>query len=121
MSNSAGYSARAPAIIHACLLKNNTDTEVTIQVEFTGFEDHHHEIADIELAAGEEEKIDEKEFEHGETNAKYHKGISLIRVKKFDGTTIELKEPFEGVNSPKNNWIFEITDNAIQSVNPDKQ
>lgn len=121
MSSSSGYGARAPAMVYACVLKNNSDAEVTIQVEFTGFEDHHHEVADIELAQGEEEKVDEKEFEHGESNAKYRKGIQLIRVKKFDGTTLELKQPFDGVNSPKKNWIFEIKNNSIQSVDPEKQ
>jgi hypothetical protein len=118
---SSGYGARAPAMIYSCLIKNNSDAEVTIQVEFTGFEDHHHEIADIELAKGEEQLIDEKEFEHGEGNTKYRKSVNLIRVKKYDGTNMELKKPFYGVTSPTKNWIFEIYNDAIKSINPEKK
>ncbi|CAF3762581.1 unnamed protein product [Adineta steineri] len=121
MSTNPSCGVRAPAIIYSCLLKNNSDAEVTIQIEFTGFEGHHHEIADIELAKGEEQLIDEKEFEHGEHNTKYRKGVDCIRVKKFDGTTIELKKPFDGVTSPKKKWIFEITNDSIKSIDPEKQ
>jgi hypothetical protein len=117
----SGYGARAPAAIYSCLIKNNSDAEVIIQVEFTGFEDHHHEVADIKLAKDEEQLIDEKEFEHGEGNTKYRKSVDLIRVKKFDGKTIELKKPFDGVTSPKKNWIFEIYNDAIKSVDPEKK
>jgi hypothetical protein len=85
MSTNSGYGVRAPAMIYSCLIKNNSDAEVTVQVEFTGFEAHHHEIADIELAKGEEQTVDEKEFEHGDGGAKYRKGVDLVRVKKFDG------------------------------------
>ena len=116
---SSGFGVRAPPAIYSCLLKNNSDAEVTIQVEFTGLEDHHHEIADIELAKGEEQSIDEKEFEHGEGGTKYRKAVDLVRVKKFDGTVIELKKPFDGVTSPKKNWVFEIYNDAIKSVNPE--
>ena len=115
---STGYGVRAPAVIYSCLLKNNSDAEVTIQVEFIGFEDHHHEIADVELAKGEEILVDEKEFEH-EEGTKYRKSVDLVRVKKFDGKTIELKKPFDGVTSPKKKWIFEIYNDSIKSVNPE--
>jgi hypothetical protein len=116
MSTNTGYGVCAPAVIYSCLIKNNSDAEVTIQIEFTGIEDHHHEIADIKLAEGEEQLIDEKEFEHGDSQAKYRKAVDLIRVINYDGTTMELKKPFDGVTSPKKNWIFEITNDSIQSV-----
>jgi len=121
MSTTKGCSVRAPAVIYSCLIKNNSDAEVTIQIEFTGFEDHHHEIADIELAKGEEQLIDQKEFEHGEHSTKYRKTVDLVRVRKYDGTIIELNKPFDGVVSPKQNWIFEINNDSIKSVDPDKK
>ncbi|CAF1108853.1 unnamed protein product [Adineta ricciae] len=120
MSTNTGYGARASGIIYSCLIKNNSDAEVTIQVEFSGLADHHREVVDIELAKGEEQIVDEKEFEHGEQQTKYRKGIELIRVKQFDGKTIELKKPFNGVASPKQNWVFEIENDAIKSVDPQK-
>lgn len=113
-------NSRAPAMVYACVLKNNTDAEVTVQVEFSGFEDHHHEVADIALGKGEEQRVDEKEFEHGEHQTKYRKGIDLVRVKKFDGTTVELKAPFNGVTAPTQQWVFEIDNAGIRSVNPEK-
>jgi hypothetical protein len=118
MSTNRECGARAPAIVYSCLIKNNSDAEVTVQVEFTGFEDHHHEVADIEIAKGEEQVVNEKEFEDGESNTKYNKGVHLIRVKKYDGKTMELTKPFDGVTSPKKNWIFEITNDSIKSVDP---
>lgn len=111
----------SPAVIYSCLLRNNSDAEVDIQVEFAGVEDHHKEIADIEIAKGEEERIDEKEFQHGESDGKYHKTVELIRVRKYDGTIIELKTPFNGVTSPSKDWIFEITNDSITSVDPNKK
>jgi hypothetical protein len=120
MTTNRGVGVCAPSIIYSCLIKNNSDSEVTVQVEFTGFEDHHKEIADIELAKGEEQNIDEKEFQHGEHDTKYRKGVDLIRVKKFDGKIIELKKPFDGVTSPKKNWVFEINNESIKSVDPEK-
>lgn len=96
--------------IYACLIRNNTDLEINIQVDFAGIEDHHHEIADLELAHGEEEKIDEKEFEHGPTDNKHHKTIEGIRVRKFDGSTLELKKPFDGPGAV----IFEVTQDRIK-------
>jgi hypothetical protein len=119
MSTSKGYGACAPTTVHSCLIKNNSDAEVNVQVEFTGLEDHHHEIADIELAKGEEQVIDEKEFEDG--SAKFHKVVDLVRVKKYDGTIIELKQPFDGVTSPAKNWIFEINNDSIKSVDPENK
>jgi len=121
MSTTKEFGVRAPAVIYSCLIKNNSDAEVNIQIEFTGFEDHHHEIADIEIAKGEEQVIDQKEFEHGEDSTKYRKTVDLIRVKKYNGIIMELKKPFDGVISPKQNWIFEINNDSIKSVDPEKK
>ncbi|CAF3941619.1 unnamed protein product, partial [Rotaria magnacalcarata] len=57
----------------------------------------------------------------GETDAKYHKTVELVLVRRYDGSTIELKAPFDGVTSPKKNWIFEINNDSIQSVDPNKK
>lgn len=96
--------------IYSCLIRNNTDVEINIQVDFAGIEDHHHEIADLELAHGEEEGIDEKEFEHGPPDNKHHKTIEKIRIRKFDGSTLELQKPFQG----KDSVIFEVNQNEIK-------
>jgi hypothetical protein len=103
------------------LIKNNSDTEVDVQIEFAGFEDHHGEKADIEIAQGEEQRIDEKEFEHEQSNAKYHKTVELVRVRKYDGSIMELQSPFDGVISPSKDWIFEIDNHSIKSVDPKKK
>jgi hypothetical protein len=121
MSTNVGYGARAPAVIYSCLIQNKSDAEISVQIEFIGIADHHHEIVDIKIAQGEEQLIDEKEFEHGGPHTKYRKVVDLVRVKKYDGTTLELKNPFHGVNSPKKNWIFEINNDSIKSVNPEKK
>ncbi len=112
---------RSPAVIYSCLIKNNSDTEVDVQIEFAGFEDHHGEKADIEIAQGEEQRIDEKEFEHEQSNAKYHKTVELVRVRKYDGSIMELQSPFDGVISPSKDWIFEIDNHSIKSVDPKKK
>jgi hypothetical protein len=121
MSTNRGIGLRSPAAIYSCLIKNNSDAEVDVQIEFAGIEDHHKETADIELAKGEEQRIDEKEFEHGESDGKYHKTVELVRVRRYDGTIIELKKPFDGVTSPKKDWIFEIDNDSIKSVDPNKK
>ena len=121
MSTNSGIGLRSPGAIYSCLIKNNSDAEVDVQIEFAGIEDHHAERADIELAKDEEQRIDEKEFEHGENDGKYHKTVELIRVRKYDGSIIELKKPFDGVTSPKKDWIFEITNDSIKSVDPNKK
>ncbi|CAF1189853.1 unnamed protein product [Rotaria sordida] len=121
MSTNSGYSGRAPAAIYSCLIKNNSDAEVDVQIQFGGIEDHHAEIADIEVAQGEEQRIDEKEFEHDKSDGKYRKTVELIRVRRYDGSIIELKAPFDGVTSPKNDWIFEIGNDSIKSVDPNKK
>ncbi|CAF3547163.1 unnamed protein product [Rotaria sp. Silwood1] len=121
MSTKVGFGVRAPAAIYACLIKNNSDAEVDVQIQFAGIEDHHAEIADIEVARGEEQRVDEKEFEHGDSDGKCHKTVELIRVRRYDGSTIELKAPFDGVTSPKKDWIFEIYNDSIKSVDPNKK
>jgi hypothetical protein len=121
MSSNFGCGFRSPSVIYSCLIKNNSDAEVDIQIEFAGIEDHHTEIADIELAKGEEQRIDEKEFQHDEIDGKYHKTVELIRVRKYDGSIIELKKPFDGVTCPKKDWIFEIDNDSIKSVDPNKK
>jgi hypothetical protein len=121
MTTDRGYGVRSPAAIYSCLIKNNSDAEVDVRIKFIGIEDHHTETADIEIAKGEEQRIDEKEFEHGESDGKYHKTVESIRVRRFDGSTLELKTPFDGVTSPKKDWIFEITTDSIKSVDPNKK
>ncbi|CAF1266442.1 unnamed protein product [Rotaria magnacalcarata] len=121
MSATIGVGVRSPAAIYSCLIKNNSDAEIDVRIQFAGIEDHHIEIADIEIGKGEEQRIDEREFEHGETDAKYHKTVELVLVRRYDGSTIELKAPFDGVTSPKKNWIFEINNDSIQSVDPNKK
>jgi len=115
---SSKIGVRSPAVIYSCLIKNNSDAEVDVQIEFAGTHDHHAEKADIEIAKGEEQRIDEKEFQHDETDSKYHKTVESIRVRRYDGSVIELKQPFEGVSSPSKDWVFEITDQAIKSIGP---
>ena len=109
------------AVIYSCIVRNNSDSEVNVQVQFAGVEDHHAELADIEIAQGEEQRVDEKEFEHGQANAKQHKTVEAVRVRRFDGSTMELKKPFEGVVAPSKNWIFEIRERAIHSIGRDKK
>ncbi|CAF1435220.1 unnamed protein product [Adineta steineri] len=121
MSATSGVNARSPAAIYSCLIRNNSDAEIDVQIKFAGIEDHHTEIADIELAKGEEERIDEKEFQHGESDGKYHKTVESIRVRRYDGSTMELTKPFDGVTSPKKDWIFEIDNVSIKSVDPNKK
>lgn len=120
MSKPGVCGVAAPAFVHACVVKNNSDTELTVQVEFTGYQDHHHELADVKIAAGEEQRIDEKEFDDGEGGAKFRKTLNVVRVNKPDGTTMELRAPFEGVRSPKIDWIFEINNDSIKSIDPQK-
>lgn len=121
MRNNIGIGGRAPAAIYSCTIKNNSDAEVDVRIQFSGIEDHHDEIADIEIAQGEEQRIDEREFQHGESDGKYHKTVELIRVRRYDGSIIELKAPFDGVISPKKDWIFEVDNNSIKSVDPNKK
>ena len=112
---------RSPAAIYSCLIKNNSDAEIDVQIEFAGIHEHHAEKADIQIAQGEEQRIDEKEFEHDESDGKYHKTVESIRVRRYDGSTLELKQPFEGVTGPSKDWIFEITNQSIKSLGTNKK
>lgn len=121
MSTERVVGLRSPAAIYSCVIRNNSDAEIDVRIQFAGIEDHHAEVADIQIAQGEEERIDEKEFSHGESDGKYHKTVESVRVRRFDGSTMELTKPFDGVTSPKKDWIFEIDNQAIKSVDPAKK
>lgn len=47
--------------------------------------------------------------------------MELVRVRKYDGSIMELRSPFDGVISPSKDWIFEIDNHSIKSVDPKKK
>lgn len=118
-SSSMLCGLRAPSHIYSCVIRNQTGEELKVTVEYRGLDKKHTEIMDVEIAKGEDQRINEKTFEHEDESALHgRKTIHLIKVKKFDGKEMELREPFEGVTSPQQDWEFHIYDNQIKSVKP---
>ena len=64
--------------------------------------------------------MNEKEFQHGELEEKSCTKIELIRVQKYEESIMELKTPVNEVKSPRKDWIFEIDNDSIKSVDPTK-
>ncbi|CAF1497995.1 unnamed protein product [Didymodactylos carnosus] len=115
-----GPGTRAPRHVYTCVIKNKTNEELTCEVEYRGIDDKHTEVLNVQIPKGEEQKINEKTFEHDSGTSTGRKTVHRIHVKKYDGKTIEIKEPFENVTSPQQNWEFHINDNEIKSVNPNQ-
>ncbi|CAF1388388.1 unnamed protein product [Didymodactylos carnosus] len=109
---------RAPRHVYSCTIKNNTPTELKVQVEYRGVADKHTEKLDVQIASGEEQKVNEKVFQHDDGSSSGRKTVHRIKVRKFDGKELELKEPFDNVTSPQQKWIFEINEDEIKSVGP---
>ena len=97
---------RAPGHVYSAVLKNNSDQDVTVAVEYAGSDSSHHEVVHVNVAKGESQTADEKSVSVGEHEQR--KFIQKLTVHLQDGTTKELAAPFDGVHSPKQGWEFQI-------------
>lgn len=105
---------RAPGHVYSAVLKNSTDNDITIEIEYGGSDSSHSETVQATVPTGGSHTIEEKTVQTGEHEQR--KFINKLTAKLQDGTTKEFSSPFEGVTSPKQNWNFEISnDGSLKS------
>ena len=106
---------KAPGHVYSATLKNSSDQDVTVDVEYAGSDSRHSEKVTVKVPKGGSQSIEEKTVQTGEHEQR--KFIQKLTVKSHDGSTKELSSPFEGVTSPKHNWHFEVAhDGSLKSV-----
>ena len=106
---------RAPGHVYSAILKNSSDNDVMITVEYAGSDSSHSETINVTVPKGSSQTAEEKSVQVGDYEQR--KFIQKLTVKLQDGTTKELSMPYEGVTSPKQNWLFEIgQDGSLKSV-----
>jgi hypothetical protein len=105
---------RAPGHVYSAILKNSSEQDVTVEVEYAGSDSSHLETVNVDVAKGASQNIEEKSVSTGDYEQR--KFIQKLTVKLQDGSTTELAAPFAGVASPKQNWEFEIgQDGSLKS------
>ncbi|CAF0768053.1 unnamed protein product [Didymodactylos carnosus] len=112
-----------PKFVHSGTVRNLTNQSVHCTVHYCGhyIEDTQH----LETVEGDlEAKVGklhfyEKKFRHRpETTHDNRKRIYKLTVKRSDGITMELNEPFENIDRPKAVWEFWVKDKKILSIDP---
>ncbi|CAF1425023.1 unnamed protein product, partial [Didymodactylos carnosus] len=84
---------RAPRHVYSCIIKNKTNEELSVIIEYAGINETHSETMDVTLAKDDEQKINEKTFDHeNDSGCLGRKTVHKIHVKKFSGKTMELQE-----------------------------
>lgn len=114
---------RSPPHVYSCFVVNRTDQSIECTLKYNGRpdEDKFNEIVEISISANDEHYFPRKFFQPDlpESYCKWVKIITHIRVKKIDGTILEINYPFENVHCPIRNWEFHITDEGcILSMPP---
>ncbi|CAF1576285.1 unnamed protein product [Didymodactylos carnosus] len=104
---------KAPGHVYSATLRNSSDEDVSVEIQYAGSEDSHGETVEAKIASGAEHAVDEKEVSTG--THQQRKYVKKVTVKKQDGTTKVLEAPFEGVTSPQKNWQFVIDNDGIKS------
>ncbi len=106
---------KAPGHVYSATLKNSSDNDVTVEVQYGGSDDSHNETVSVTVPKGGSQTIEEKSVQTG--GHEQRKFIQKLTVTSQDGTTNELVAPFAGVTSPKQGWQFEVSqDGSLQSV-----
>jgi hypothetical protein len=97
---------KAPGHVYSATLKNSSDNDVTVEVEYAGSDSSHSEKVNVTVPKGGSQALEEKTVSAG--GHEQRKFIQKLTVTSHDGSTQELTSPFEGVTSPKQGWQFEI-------------
>jgi len=106
---------RAPGHVYSATLKNSSDNDVTVEVEYAGSDSSHNETVTVTVPKGGSQNVEEKTVSAG--GHEQRKFIQKLTVKSGDGASKDLSAPFEGVTSPKHNWQFEVgQDGSLKSV-----
>lgn len=107
---------RAPAHVYSATLKNSSDNDVTVEVQYAGADESHNETVNVTVPKGGSQTIDEKTVQ-AEGGHQQRKFIQKLSVTSADGSSNELSAPFTGVTSPKQGWQFEVgQDGSLKSV-----
>jgi hypothetical protein len=107
---------KAPGHVYSATLKNSSDNDVTVEVEYAGSDSSHSETVNVTVPKGGSQTVEEKTVS-AEGGHEQRKFIQKLTVKSSDGQSKELSSPFEGVTSPKQNWQFEVgQDGSLKSV-----
>merc|ERR1711939_1191042 len=97
---------KAPGHVYSATLKNSSDQDVTVEIEYAGSDESHCEKVTVSVPKGGSQSIEEKTVQTGEHEQR--KFIQKLTVQGQDDSAKELTAPFEGVTSPKHNWQFEV-------------
>jgi len=105
---------KAPGHVYSATLKNSSDNDVTVEVEYAGSDSSHSETVNVTVPKGGSQNLEEKSVKTGEHEQR--KVIQKVTVTSQDGKTQELSAPFPGVTSPKQNWQLEYgQDGSLKS------
>ncbi|CAF0895376.1 unnamed protein product [Adineta steineri] len=106
---------RAPSHVYSATLKNSSNNDIVVEVEYAGSDASHSEHVTVIVPKGGSQSIKEKTHHVGDNEQR--KFIQKLTVKSEGASIQELSAPFEGVKSPKHEWQFEVTeDGSIKSV-----
>lgn len=107
---------KAPAHVYSATLKNSSDNDVTVEVQYAGADESQNETVSVTVPKGGSQTVEEKTIK-SEGGHEQRKFIQKLSVKSDDGASNELSAPFTGVTSPKQGWQFEVgQDGSLKSV-----
>ena len=120
--------AQAPVVgdlarrnICSAIVKNQTPDKIHCFVEYQTSSGTDNEVTEFDINdSGEEYKCEEKVHTSSNANMSssnvFPKFISSLQVKKSDGSTLELKAPFENVpHETVRHWKFIVDKDRIHS------
>ncbi len=106
---------KAPGHVYSATLKNSSDNDVTVVVQYAGSDDSQSETVNVTVPKGGSAIVEEKSVQTG--GYEQRKFIQKLTVTSDNGSTNELTAPFQGVTSPKSGWEFEVgQDGSLTSV-----
>jgi hypothetical protein len=107
---------RALPHVYSCFVINGTPQAIECSVLYNGRpgEDKFDEAVHVAIAGNSEAFFARKLFqpELPDSFCKWVKIISCIKVKKHDGTQLEVEYPFDNVHCPIRNWEFHVRENG---------
>ncbi|CAF0887914.1 unnamed protein product [Rotaria sp. Silwood1] len=106
--------------IYACALKNVSDYDAKVILIYEGIEYDNGEIKntrlDIDVEKGKTRYLSERLITRRTYNIR--EVIDRVEVTLSNGTKLELKAPFDGVENPTADWHFVIENTQIKSAGP---
>ncbi|CAF1165633.1 unnamed protein product [Rotaria sordida] len=106
--------------IYACALKNVSDYDAKVVLTYAAIEYDNGEVKntrlDMDVEKGKIRYLSERLITKRTHNVR--EVIEQIDVTLSNGTKLELKAPFDGVENPTADWHFVIENTQIKSAGP---